>query len=759
MDAGEAAAPLEYVVRDYWGKEAAAGKAKVAEGTVEVTLKLAAGYYDLEFPATQQRFGMAAIAPFAGKADPFFAIDSALSWLVHEDELREGLVRVLARSGIRMSRERLTWGGVHPAAEKWEWESGSRFDTLRRACAQHGVEVLEMCHDGPAWMGHVGRYPDNLPAAARSWRQIAQHWRPTWGAVEVWNEPDIFFGGNLPADQYAAVVKAIAHGMDGHRDVPLVGGVMAHDNRAFLDVAARNGVLECVDVFSFHTYAQAPAMEALVGRYRAWLRAFGREPMPLWITECGRPWAKGPDRPPVDQDALSALDITMKAVEARACGIARHFPFVYPYYEENQNNFGMMDRRGTPLRSMAAYAQMAARLAHKPYLGDLRCDDPRVVRARLFGDGRETLAVLYTGKPDAAAGAKLGVPALRAEGIDGRKLEIAANGAVPVPDGLSYVWLDRGKLGDRLQTDTAAAKLRAIAQQLSPPRAARSPVVLRFQWDAKLLKPQSEGYRLLEPPAEKMPLTVRAFNLSDQPSELTFKFTLPNAATGIPVVTSITGNVQAQGLADVIAAVDLRDAFAKSDRVTITVTAEGKDAGRIAPLSVDLLGEATVAQLLRRYPRRARLPIEEQTRWQANAPGHAKMSMSVSPEKTWRLGVSFGKGDRWVYPYFRLPDGMDLSKAVGLVLRARCEKPAAVRVFLWEGDRGVGYITPGSIVAPDGKWHAAVVRFDDLVFSTANAPDPNNRLDLQEVRRISIGMNSEADQNALEIGEGYVVGP
>lgn len=64
-----------------------------------------------------------------------------------------------------------------------------------------------------------------------------------------------------------------------------------------------------------------------------------------------------------------------------------------------------------------------------------------------------------------------------------------------------------------------------------------------------------------------------------------------------------------------------------------------------------------------------------------------------------------------------------------------------------------------SIVAPDGKWHTAVVRFDDLALSASNAPDPNNRLDLGEVRRISLGMNSEADENLLEVSEAYVVGP
>ena len=123
------------------------------------------------------------------------------------------------------------------------------------------------------------------------------------------------------------------------------------------------------------------------------------------------------------------------------------------------------------------------------------------------------------------------------------------------------------------------------------------------------------------------------------------------------------------------------------------------------------------------------------------------------------FSASFTNGDRWVYPVFQLPDELDMSRFSALVLRARCERPATVRVFLWEGDRGVGYLTSQSIVPADGKWHAAEVRFDELTLSGANAPDDNDRLDLGQVRRIAIGLNSDAPDNRLEISEAYLVGP
>ena len=112
----------------------------------------------------------------------------------------------------------------------------------------------------------------------------------------------------------------------------------------------------------------------------------------------------------------------MKGVEARACGIAVYFPFVYPFYEENENNFGMTDRQGH-----------AAALD-----GRLRATDPRtgtqavpwrpawttqaIHRARVFGDEHEMVAVVYTGEPRAKAALKLGLRAQCVEGLDGRAL-------------------------------------------------------------------------------------------------------------------------------------------------------------------------------------------------------------------------------------------------------------------------------------------------------------------------------------------------
>lgn len=769
---GDLAAPVRYVVRDYVEKEVAAGEARAAgAGVIETALKLPQGFYEIEFSATRQRFGIVALPAAAGQADPFFAIDGALSWLARNDETREGLIRVAKRSGIRMIRERLTWGAVQPSPDRNDWETTVKFDTLRRTCAKHGVEVLEMAHDGPPWMGRVGPYPQDLVAAARSWQTIARHWGPTWGGLEIWNEPDIFFGGNLPADQYVPLAKAIAYGMSEKRiDVPLVGGVMAHCNREYLDSAAENGLLDCIDAFSFHTYGRAMEMEGLVEKYREWLKAHDKlslgnryKSLPLWITECGRPWKKGPDRPPAAQDAESALDVVMKGIEARACGIARYFPFVYPYYEENDNNFGMMDNRATPLRAFAAYVQMIRVLAGSRYLGDLTAGDKIIQRARLFttangGPSAGVIAVVYTGRPNPKATVKLGIPIARLEGVDGRSLPLSA-GAIPVPDGLAYAWFG-GTINDLLRQFLSSVRLATPAGQLyrikadPTPRSKPSPIVMRYLYDDAVVEPKAEGYRIKADQAGKMPLAVRLFNLSDESQNV-----LPGIFSMVegklePIDNRPKLTIDPKSSVDSSGDVNLSRLIAKDGRVKVVIRAGGPFAGPPeVPLVLKFYGEAGLVQTLGSFKHWVRLPIRESSRWTPNIAAIGKMEMTSTPDAAWRLQTKFGEGDRWVYPYFKLPDGTHLNEHAGLVIRARCPKPAEVRVFLWEGDSGVGYITPHAIIPADGQWHVAVVRFADLVHSSANAPDPNGRLDLDQVRRISIGMNTKAVENVLEVSD------
>jgi hypothetical protein len=770
-----AADSLDYTLWDFQGRVIGAGTAERAgTRTIAVSLTLAQGYYEIEFAGLAARCGLVALPLPRGTPDRFFCIDSALSWLVRDAALRAGLVRVLRRSGIAMSRERLNWGEIEPVRGRFDWQARNGYDAVRQLHADQQLPVLEMFHSATPWSGTLGKYPEDLAGTAASWGEIARQWRGTWGGLEIWNEPDIFFGDHLPADQYAALVKTLAYTVDrAAPGTPLVGGVLAHHHRPFLDTLAACGMLDCVDVASFHTYDRAPQMQALVGKYRDWLAAACRPEMPLWITESGRPWHKGPSRPPADQDIASALDITRKAIEVRACGVARYFAFVFPFYEENNNNFGMMDRWGTPLRSFAAYVQAARVLGEKPYLGDLRLNDsfPPV---RVFGDADQAVAVLphavrVMREPGRRGSERLdhsapadfadGLPVLRAEALDGRRLEITDASELPVPDGLAYAWIDLAAIAGRLDTQTEAMRLWRLGQSAAPPRAASSPIVLRWQYEPSVLRPETAGYHLVHEPPGATRLVVRAFNLGSEPAELGLALQLGELAERIRGENRRVLQVPAAGFADAAWEADLTDAFAADDRLEVRVRPLGPAPPGTLPLAATLLGSATFDQRLARHAQRVPLQLGQSARWQPNVPSYGHLELSPQPDDSVLLQVRFGEGDRWVYPHFQLPDDLELDRFTGLVLRARCAHPATVRVFLWEGDSQVGYLTSHSLVPADGQWHAAEVRFDELTLSGANAPDPNGRLDLEQVRRISFGMNSQVAENRLEISAAYLVGP
>ncbi len=499
---------------------------------------------------------------------PFFGIDSALSWLAGSEQYAE-LIAILKRCGISISRERMRWGEVAPAADTCNLQT--KYTTVRDDYRRQGVPVLEMFHDAPVWAekSEGNRFPQDQLAVARSWSEIGKSYSAGWAGLEIWNEPDLAaFAGEASPDQYLPMVKAINYSFrQAGITTPLGGGVFANPSPAFLRACAQNGLLDNVDFISFHNYSGVLDVEGQVAYFRDWLRENGKEALPLWITECGKSWKRGPQRPPLQEDARSALDITMKAIEARACGIARHFPFVFPFYEENTANFGMLGKECTPLRAMAAYAFAVHALAFQQFAGDLHCDDPAVRRARVFSNGKQALIVLYTGKPAPDATVKVAISPTSVLGIDGRPLKITTPGVIPIPDGLCYLTANLHDLGALLQTDCPAMRLTIAAHHAPPPsRGAPSPIIVSFRAQESGMATNSaspQGYWVSVAAAQQFPLHVRVSNLSTTAHQVTLHWQTAAADTRETPVDGPSLAVPPLGKVDVDWSVDL-SALARS---------------------------------------------------------------------------------------------------------------------------------------------------------------------------------------------------
>ncbi|MCL5270720.1 MAG: glycosyl hydrolase [bacterium] len=780
---------LSYAITDYEGKQVGSGQAAIGpDGGVSAVVTLDPGFYEIVFAKTGERFGVAAVAPPPGAPDPFFCIDAGLSWLA-PPESWPGLVKALRRVGVAMARERFNLGSMRPWPNRWNERALAHNSEVRRIYTAQGVPILELSHDAPYWMrlenipekiddvrklteeADQNRYPQKLAAYEQIMADLAGRWRDSWGALEGWNEPDIKFGAYLPADQYVPLVKALAYMLQetGTR-VPMVGGVFTGIQPVdYMTGCARNGLLDVVDAVSFHFYGPAAHMEELVEKHRSWLAANRKHGMPLWITECGKPWEKGPARPPRTQAADSALDITMKAVESRACGVARFFAFVYPYYEEGAKNFGMMGKEMTPTALMGAYAECLRRLSGTRYLGDLKTDDGRIMRARVFapagasGSGSATV-VLYTGKVREGATVKAGLQPQAIHGIDGRELASAADGSVPIPDGLAYLTVDRAALAERLITETSAMKLNRLAQPVWPPRGPVDPIVLQPMVDLAKVQARPTGYQLAVDSQSKIRLGVHIANLSAERRELRISYlwmgeggpgTEPVPLNGQPVTVS----VEPRSTSDIWSGLDLAGKLASDHMRWLEVRAQS--AGQEAPVSrlaMQLKIEPTLDSLLGLFGEKVPLSLGPVENWQPAMPAGGRMKMDVTDE-SWKMAVTFGKGDKWAYPRFALPAGVDLSKYEGIVARVRLESSGDARLMLFEQNPAgtYGYYTAGGIGTGDGRWHAVYIPFASLD-KLSNMAEPEGSLDLDKVHSLSFGINTERRENMLQVSDVCLVG-
>ena len=754
---------VPYAVSDYSGKPIASGEARFpADGALSlaVSATLPRGYYEIAFPQTRQTFGILALKPHEGRADPFFGIDAALTWLETRTPMRAGLAAILKRSGIGIARERLSMGSINPKPAVYQWQDGARqSDELRRIYRDAGVDVLEMLTGEPSHFepGLNHNFSQNLVETASAWSAVTAHWGQGWAAGEVGNEPDLAIPG-MPADQYVVMAKAAAYAADHtepHR--PTVAGVFASvPQGSYYDACTANGMLDCIDALSVHQYDRAPLMQGQVQAYREYVTAGGKPGLPVWITECGHPWVLGPSRPPLDQDRDSAREISAKAVEARACGVARYFPFCLPFYEEGGiKSFSMFGREVTPLRSFAAYAWCANALSGRDYSGDLRVDDPRVRLARVFsGPDGEDVAVLYTEDVDPKAEVRLPVAPLRMSGADGRALQPGTAGAFPVPDGLGYAWFKHGALGDALNTATPAAALVAASRQPLQPRATAAPVVLQFSYNAAIGEISKRAYFLTKTTAAALPLTVRLQNLGDAPLTITPTLHLPGAGSREFMHAPVT--VAAHAIAEAAWTVDASTALDVCEVRLLRITAVCDQAPNILPLALPFLVEGERDEILARFPRQEPLPIAELKRWQVRVGGDGKQVFSSPDAKQWRMDLTFTRGgDAWAYPYFTMPKAIDPHTSSGVVLRGRVLKPGGRNIMLILVD-GRNDVRVNDLFVPDGKWHTVYIPFDTLRYFTPGMQ--NEPLHLDRITTLGVGLCSSDLQQTMELGDVILVG-
>ncbi|GAT32182.1 hypothetical protein TSACC_2580 [Terrimicrobium sacchariphilum] len=754
---------VPYVINDYSGNQIDSGVANLGEdGILSLKRVFKQGYFEVVFPLAAESFGIVSIDPHAGPVDPFFGVDASMTSLELDPARRVGLVKIMSRTGLSIARERSSAiFGKGPG--QYNWEGGERkMESLRRVYSDHNVRVLDIVMRDEAKFGMMkGQiFPQNLAVMASEWSGVARHWENIWGGLEVYNEPDLAVAS---ADQYVPMVKALSYALkEADSKVPLVGGVFATmPPGPYFTTCAENGMLDDSDVVSFHSYDSTPNMEKMIGLYREWLKISGKENMPLWLTEYGKPWVNGPARPPQDQDAVSAMEISGMGVESMACGVARAFPFVLTYYEEGLKNFSMFGREASPLRSMAVYANTVSNLGGKKYLGDLKGVGESLQRARVFGDpsGGERVVVLYTGVIDSKALVSLPVTGKRIAGADGRELQ-PVNGKIPLPDGIGFLWANEAEIREKLDPDTEAARLYKIGQNPLVHERRASPVVLQLLPQNTPSRASTRRYLVTQETAKALPITVRIHNLSKDPLDVIPELTLPG---GTPLKKESVA-VPAMGFVDVDWKLDASNTLDIAKTKFIIVTAKSSAGSQPSPLAVPFVMEGNLEQHLSIHRNKSPLPIADLANWRTNQ-SKGKTSFSMLPDGVLRITSIFesnpGNRGLWTFPRFTLPKPIDPSTAYGILIRAKASGGRAPAIIAKTGvngaNEGIPFWVP-DIFPGDGEWHVAYIPFAEFKPGPAAIGNQNTRLDPTTWRVLEFGGRSLALEHTLEISHLILVG-
>lgn len=516
------------------------GKVKISGGMAELKLALPAGYYELRFPELGQVFGVSVLPPFAGMPDPFFAIEGLLEG--RPPEFMDSCLGLLRRNGIVSNREWTSFHVLNPEPGVYL----DRNDRVYHRGGEMGIRSIFAFHDFPTWLdgvftGSRKSLPGTLVGLTPAIERMVETRQGGLEGFQILNEYDAV---PIPAEACLPPLKAAAWAVRRHPEIKLIGSAFCRPSMTRESI--RGGMLDFIDVFAFHTYAEPEAILPLVRGYRDEMKAASKGGMPIWITESGKSWKRGikglPEKahggpinnlhPQTEEDLLSALWITMKAVEAKACGVEKYYPFVLPFFQEDVYNFGMLDYYGTPLRSIHSYLVSAGLLAGLRYAGDWKSVPAGLHSVRVFTGGGKAVAVLYAGQ-NATGSRSVAVkefPAGRAFGIDGAELT-PENGTLKFSGGMAYWAFPAKKLSvTMLNTSTEAMALLKEAERYTPVPRRATPLVYRYDFrKGKGDWNQKGSYRF---PADGKLFFVAA-NLSDRPVTTRPRLEVP---AGITVV-------------------------------------------------------------------------------------------------------------------------------------------------------------------------------------------------------------------------------
>lgn len=537
---------IPYDIIDYNGDKVGDGSLlfNALKGNYTTSLKLKIGLYELLIPSTEQRFGVCAIPAFKGERDGFFGMETCVNRYPRQKIYQS--LRLLKRSGIGSVREYDPWHHYEKVEGTLDMDKYPVYQALER----EGLKAVYFFSLTPEWSGANNArrtpacqpYPVKILKLERSIMAMVAHRAAALNAVQIYNEPELLH--TQPCEAVMPIVEACSwfFAKRGVK-IPLAGPALAGGMSMYraLEPCFKSGLLDYIDIFAFHSYRKPEDMIPLIKTYRGLMEPNPKKAMPIWITECGKSWKRGiaPKqmyggslgklRAPLDEDKTSALWITMKAIEAKAGGVVKYFPFILRFFPEQGNNFAMMDFYWTPMRSMAAYVYCVMELSRKNYIGDLKKLPNGVKSARVFANDKTKIATLYTQNIETVRVNLKDIPIINVTGMDGRPLTLNPDGSLDISGGLAYAHLKNDFAMSEINQKTEAKELFDLAKSYKPIPRKATPVIFQFcHWN--VAGKTVEFYLGLPSKFE-----VNMINLSDKSVTIEPELTLPK---GVKIINS-----------------------------------------------------------------------------------------------------------------------------------------------------------------------------------------------------------------------------
>lgn len=201
--------------------------------------------------------------------------------------------QLLDEIGATWTRVDFSWQGIEPTEGVFEFTYWDRY--VDNATAR-GVKIIAILDYGVGWLPDAhpgpGHYvaPANIPYFLGYVNATVRRYKDRVAAFEIWNEPDSPGFWNGPREHFFQLFNetaALIHAIDP--DVTIVGGSVTGNNLGYINAMFNAGIMNHVDVISFHPYSSNPNLipvQIMEIQALARSRGFSGE---FWITEVGNP--------------------------------------------------------------------------------------------------------------------------------------------------------------------------------------------------------------------------------------------------------------------------------------------------------------------------------------------------------------------------------------------------------------------------------------------------------------------------------------